>query len=65
MGPSGSDPATARRFNEQLEIDERLPEDDRYSYAAAWGFRGVGNPPELNKEPLTFDYVHPSQRSYK
>ena len=21
--------------------------------------------PKLNKEPLTFEYVHPSQRSYK
>ena len=21
--------------------------------------------PELNKEPLEFEYVHPSQRSYK
>jgi len=25
----------------------------------------VGNHPELHKEPLTFEYVHPTQRSYK
>jgi succinate dehydrogenase / fumarate reductase flavoprotein subunit len=28
-------------------------------------FQGVGQPPVLHKEPLTFEYVHPSQRSYK
>ena len=36
-----------------------------YSYAAAWQYRGEGQAPELHKEPLHFDYVHPSQRSYK
>jgi len=25
----------------------------------------VGVRPELHKEPLTFEYVHPAQRSYK
>ena len=36
-----------------------------YSYAAAWEYRGPNTEPVLHKEPLTFDYVHPSQRSYK
>ena len=44
---------------------EAARDDQNYAYAAAWEFRGVGLPPVLNKEPLTFDYVHPSQRSYK
>jgi succinate dehydrogenase / fumarate reductase, flavoprotein subunit len=35
------------------------------SYAAAWEFKGVGVQPELHKEPLNFEYVKPSQRSYK
>jgi succinate dehydrogenase / fumarate reductase flavoprotein subunit len=54
-------------FREEFQTPEGEAErqDEHYSYAAAWGFRGVGNPPELNKEPLTFDYVHPTQRSYK
>ncbi len=39
--------------------------DELYSYAAAWEFTGTGNPPTLHKEPLTFEYVHPAQRSYK
>ena len=27
--------------------------------------RRRSNAPELHKEPLSFEYVHPSQRSYK
>jgi len=54
-------------FREEFQTPEgeAARDDERYSYVAAWGFRGVGNPPELNKEPLNFEYVHPSQRSYK
>ncbi len=54
-------------FREEYQTPEgeAARDDDRYTYAAAWGFRGVGNTPELVKEPLTFDYVHPTQRSYK
>jgi succinate dehydrogenase / fumarate reductase flavoprotein subunit len=32
---------------------------------AAWEFTGVGNRPELHKEQLVFEEVHPTQRSYK
>ena len=39
--------------------------DDEYSYVAAWEFKGVGKPPALHKEPLVFEEVHPSVRSYK
>jgi succinate dehydrogenase / fumarate reductase flavoprotein subunit len=49
----------------QTPDGEALRNDERYSYVAAWEFRGVGNPPELHMEPLEFNYVHPSQRSYK
>jgi succinate dehydrogenase / fumarate reductase flavoprotein subunit len=54
-------------FREEYQTPEgeAARDDDRYSYVAAWGFRGVGNSPELYKEPLHFEYVHPSQRSYK
>ena len=34
-------------------------------YVAAWQFTGVGKEPELHKEPLHFEEVHPTQRSYK
>jgi succinate dehydrogenase / fumarate reductase flavoprotein subunit len=54
-------------FREEYQTPdgEALRDDDQYSYVAAWGYRGPGNPPDLVKEPLEFDYVHPSQRSYK
>ncbi len=44
---------------------EAQRDDEHYSYVAAWEFQGVGQPPALHKEPLAFEYVHPSQRSYK
>jgi succinate dehydrogenase / fumarate reductase flavoprotein subunit len=54
-------------FREEFQTPdgEALRNDDQYSYAAAWEYAGPDKAPILNKEPLTFDYVHPSQRSYK
>jgi len=54
-------------FREEYQTaeGEAARNDEQFSYVAAWEFRGVGNPPELHQEPLTFDYVHPAQRSYK
>jgi succinate dehydrogenase / fumarate reductase flavoprotein subunit len=54
-------------FREEYQTPEgeAARDDANYSYAAAWEFRGVGNRPALHKEPLTFEYVHPAQRSYK
>ncbi|HEX4232261.1 MAG TPA: fumarate reductase/succinate dehydrogenase flavoprotein subunit [Bryobacteraceae bacterium] len=54
-------------FREEFQTPdgEALRDDANYSYVAAWEYRGYGNPPTLHKEPLTFEYVHPSQRSYK
>jgi len=54
-------------FREEYQTPEgeAARDDANYSYVAAWEFRGVGQPPGLYREPLTFEYVHPSQRSYK
>jgi succinate dehydrogenase / fumarate reductase flavoprotein subunit len=54
-------------FREEYQTPdgEALRNDADYSYAAAWEYGGEGKPPALHKEPLHFDYVHPSQRSYK
>jgi succinate dehydrogenase flavoprotein subunit len=54
-------------FREEYQTPEgeALRKDQEYSYVAAWEFRGVGEPPVMHKEPLEFNYVHPSQRSYK
>src|SRR4051795_11831818 len=54
-------------FREEFQTPEgeALRDDDNYSYVAAWQYQGEGRTPALNKEPLDFKYVPPSQRSYK
>ena len=54
-------------FREEYQTPEgeAQRDDANYSYAAAWQYQGAGRAPVLNKEPLNFEYVHPSQRSYK
>jgi succinate dehydrogenase / fumarate reductase flavoprotein subunit len=53
------------REESQTPDGEALRDDANFSYVAAWQFNGVGQPPTLHQEPLGFDYVKPSQRSYK
>ena len=54
-------------FREEYQTPEgeALRDDEQYSYVAAWEYAGPDKLPILNKEPLEFNYVHPSQRSYK
>jgi len=54
-------------FREEFQTPEgeALRDDEHYSYVAAWEYRGPSASPALSKEPLAFDYVHPTQRSYK
>ncbi|HTL84600.1 MAG TPA: fumarate reductase/succinate dehydrogenase flavoprotein subunit [Acidimicrobiia bacterium] len=49
----------------QTEDGEALRDDENFAYVGAWEWHGVGSPPELHKEELNFEYVHPSTRSYK
>jgi succinate dehydrogenase / fumarate reductase flavoprotein subunit len=53
------------REESQTPDGEALRDDANFSYVAAWEFKGVGQEPELHKEPLEFEEVHPTQRSYK
>jgi len=53
------------REESQTPDGEALRNDDDFTYVAAWESRGVGKAPILHREPLTFEYVKPSQRSYK
>ena len=53
------------REEHQTPEGEALRNDDDYSYVSAWEFKGVGENPTLHKEPLAFEYVHLTQRSYK
>ena len=42
-----------------------MRDDKNFSYVSAWEWNGVGKAPALHKEPLEFEHVKPSQRSYK
>jgi len=53
------------REESQTPDGEALRDDEHFSYVAAWEFQGVGKRPALHKEPLEFEEVHPTQRSYK
>ncbi len=54
-------------FREEYQTPEGEAKrnDEKFSYVSAWEFKGQGAPPELHKEPLAFEDVKPSQRSYK
>lgn len=52
------------REESQTEEGEALRDDEHYSYVAAWEFKKLGDW-ELHKEELKFEYVTPTQRSYK
>jgi succinate dehydrogenase / fumarate reductase flavoprotein subunit len=49
----------------QTPDGEALRDDTNFAYVAAWEFAGPGKPPVLNKEPLVYEEVHLSTRSYK
>jgi succinate dehydrogenase / fumarate reductase, flavoprotein subunit len=53
------------RAESQTDEGEAKRDDANFSYTAAWEWKGPGKAPALHKEPLTFEYVPLSQRSYK
>jgi succinate dehydrogenase / fumarate reductase flavoprotein subunit len=53
------------REEHQDQFGEALRDDDHFSYVSSWQWNGVGRAPGLNKEPLQFEFVKPTQRSYK
>ena len=53
------------REEHQTEEGEARRNDDEFSYAAAWEFKGTDKEPVLHKESLTFENVELTQRSYK
>jgi succinate dehydrogenase / fumarate reductase flavoprotein subunit len=53
------------RVEHQFEDGEAKRDDDNFAYVGAWEWKGPGAEPVLHKEPLTFEYVKPSVRSYK
>jgi succinate dehydrogenase / fumarate reductase flavoprotein subunit len=53
------------REEHQTEENEAKRDDVNFAYVAAWEFKGADRKAELHKEDLKFEYVQPSQRSYK
>ncbi|MEV0070381.1 fumarate reductase/succinate dehydrogenase flavoprotein subunit [Amycolatopsis sp. NPDC050768] len=49
------------REEHQTPEGEAARDDENFSHVSAWEY---GEKPVLHKEPLNFDYVHPTQRSY-
>jgi succinate dehydrogenase / fumarate reductase flavoprotein subunit len=54
-------------FREEYQTPEgeALRNDHDFTHVAAWEFEGVDKPPTMHTEPLVFEEVHPTQRSYK
>ncbi|MGH9210704.1 MAG: fumarate reductase/succinate dehydrogenase flavoprotein subunit [Acidimicrobiales bacterium] len=54
-------------FREESQTDEgeALRDDTNFAYVGAWEWTGKNNDPRLHREPLTFEYVKLTQRSYK
>ncbi len=53
-------------FREEYQTDDGEPkrDDTRFAHVAAWEYRD-GAVPLLHKEPLTFEFVQPTMRSYQ
>lgn len=49
----------------QTEENEAKRDDENFTYAAAWEFKGDNTEPEMHKENLEFENVKLTQRSYK
>ena len=44
---------------------EAKRDDENFAYVAAWEYKGKGGIPEMHKEPLVYENVKLSVRSYK
>jgi len=53
------------RVEHQTPDGEAERDDEHFSFVSAWEYQGPGKPPVLHKEPLVYEEVHMSQRSYK
>ncbi|MFT3946297.1 MAG: fumarate reductase/succinate dehydrogenase flavoprotein subunit [Agriterribacter sp.] len=52
------------REESQTEDGEALRHDDQFMYVSAWEYKGDSDW-QLNKEPLDYEVIKPSQRNYK
>ncbi len=53
------------REESQTEENEAKRDDANYFYVAAWEYKGENQEEELHKDALQYEFVKPSERSYK
>lgn len=53
------------REEHQTADGEAVRNDAQFSHVSAWEFTGTDKAPALHREPLVFEHVKPSERSYK
>jgi succinate dehydrogenase / fumarate reductase flavoprotein subunit len=53
------------RVEHQHPDGEAKRNDEKFTYVAAWEYKGDGIKPDLHKEPLVFDNIKLATRSYK
>lgn len=53
------------REEHQTEGGEALRDDEHFQHVAVWEYTGEGSEPVRHIEPLEFEWVTPTQRSYK
>jgi succinate dehydrogenase / fumarate reductase flavoprotein subunit len=53
------------REEHQTEEGEALRNDAKFAYVSAWEFKGADEYPQLHREPLVYEEVRMTQRSYK
>ena len=61
------DESCGGHFREEYQTieGEALRNDEKFMYAACWEYKGEGNEPVLNKEPLIYENIEVKQRNYK
>lgn len=53
------------REESQTEENEAKRDDENFTHVSVWEHLSPGEPPKMHKEELVFEFVKPSQRSYK
>jgi succinate dehydrogenase / fumarate reductase flavoprotein subunit len=61
------DESCGAHFREEYQTPdgEAVRNDEKFMFTSAWEWAGLGKEPVWHKEPLCFEYVKPSVRSYK
>jgi succinate dehydrogenase / fumarate reductase flavoprotein subunit len=49
----------------QMSDGEAKRDDEHFKYVGAWEYKGEGKEPQLNKEPLDYEFIQVKTRNYK